>query len=450
MLPLVENFVTKIKRIINKAPFKKKKEHVALPDNYAKYQDLQPKQADRNLKYGLGFIVLSCVIVIIYLLLSVVIAVYQYNPKEFPNTKKDITSLSTDENKKTILIIALDRVDDNHLFVDGLAVLNYDYISKKTAIFTVNSDLKVYSNILEKDVVIRTAFNDINDKSIQVSVMTNLVETLLSLKIDNYVIIDLQTFNKVSKYVPLFKMQLDRPLKDPDTVTLPNKEYKEWGGGEQFIKGGDLIEFLASNNNGRDEQLNRQGYTMKNLMENITNVAFLSNIPKIIQELDTSYFYTDLTKEQMLIFLWNLSQTRDSDFKIGYTKSSTYTNIHAVSYYSVYIPNYVLLDQDVSSVFADLNIFREQARIELLNGSSVLGLASNRARWISNAGGVIIKVGNSYENEKTTKIYCANYKNFPYTIKEIQRIFDYNVQLITKDYTGRHVGDIVVVIGDSH
>ena len=83
-----------------------------------------------------------------------------------------------------------------------------------------------------------------------------------------------------------------------------------------------------------------------------------------------------------------------------------------------------------------------------MNGSSIKGLAANRARWITNIGARVINVGNSYENEQKTKIYCDNPQMFIFTIKELQRIFDNKALLIKKDYSGRHVGDIIIVIGN--
>jgi hypothetical protein len=273
---------------------------------------------------------------------------------------------------------------------------------------------------------------------------------LLAIKIDKYIIFDIKSFNNLAKYLPPLKIRLDSSLKDPDTANLPNKQYKQWNSGENIIRGGDLVELLASNNNGSNEQLSRQGDVLKNLVENIFNISLIFNIPQIVKEFNEGSFYTDFNKTEILSLLISMSQLKENDFKVGYTKSTAYYKVPYVSYYPVFAVDYSKLDQDVLNIFSDMNIFKEQARIELLNSSSVIGLAANRGRWISNTGARIIKIGNSFENEPTTKIYCENPSKFEYTIKELQRIFSYKAQLITKDYPNRHVGDIIVVIGEDY
>ena len=448
MVSFAQNIVTKLKRRIYRTPFKKKKQHKSTRENYNKILESNKNPSNKKLTIGIISIINICGIVILYVLITIIIAIIQFLPQEYPYTSKSKDNSTFQGDKKTILVFALDRTDNSHMFVDGIAVINYNYISKKIAIFSLNSDLKVYSAMLGRDVNIRTSFNDIVDKTQRINIITNALESLLAIKIDNYVVFDIRSFNNFARFFPLIKMQVDKPLKDVDTVDLPNKKYKEWGSGDNFINGSDVIEFLASDDNGEDDQLNRQVIYIKKLIENTFNLSLLVNIPQILKEIESSYFYTDLKKEEMIGILWNLAQVKENDVKTGFTQFSVYSRVYSVSYYPVYIVNYIKLDQDISSIFFDLNIFKEQARIELLNGSSIKGLAANRARWITNIGARVINVGNSYENEQKTKIYCDNPQMFIFTIKELQRIFDNKALLIKKDYSGRHVGDIIIVIGN--
>jgi hypothetical protein len=261
---------------------------------------------------------------------------------------------------------------------------------------------------------------------------------------------DIETFNDFSKYISPVYFSVEQNIKDQDVVNLPDKQTKQWNKGNVLLKGDDLLEFLASNDNGSDDQLNRQASIMKKLIMNIFNIQNLINIPQLCTSVKNGFFYTDITKEEIYKMAFEFLQVKDSNVEYGYTKAKSYYSVYAVSYYPVYSAIFSIVDNDIGSVFSDISIFKEQARIELLNGSSIKGLASNRARWVSNTGARIIKIGNSYESEKKTKIYCEDPSKFPKTISAIQRIFDGKAELINKDYYQRHIGDVIIVIGDDY
>jgi hypothetical protein len=110
-------------------------------------------------------------------------------------------------------------------------------------------------------------------------------------------------------------------------------------------------------------------------------------------------------------------------------------------------PDIEVIDKDINNIFFDLEVFKEQARIEVLNASGIRGLATNRSRWVKNIGGRVIQVGNSFEPSDITKIYVKEIEKYPITITELTRFLGEDTQIITKEYPNRHVGDIVIILG---
>lgn len=443
------NLLTKIKRTLNKASHKRKEGNQKIQSDYKNYNEVIPSSKKIGYKKILIVIASLLLVTFIIVIVHISISLIQFNFKPFPNS-----AVSEGENKdskiQTILLTILDRTDESHAFVDALAVLSYDMDTKKVSIFSINPDLKVYSTRLGKDLNIRTAFNDINNNEKKIQYFMEGIESLLAIKIDNYVISDIKTFNNLSKFLAPININIEKPIKDQDTKNLPDKQFKEWGTGNAIVRGGDILEFLASNNNGRDDQLNRSANVLKKYLLNLSNIQNILNIPDILNIIREEYFYTDIKKEQLIGLIIDIFDIKESEINTSYTKSISYYSIYAVSYYPIFSVNYNILDKEVSDVFSNLNIFKEQARVEILNGSSVKGLASNKARWVSNTGARVIKVGNSFESEKTTKIYCALPQKYPITLEAINRVFNNKAEIINKDYDQRHVGDIIIVIGNDY
>jgi len=446
---MFKNISTKIARLINRAPLiRKEKKFKPKVDN--KFNNIEDIPNKNNLKKGIIVIASLIFLFLVVLIVQISLAVFQFNPKPFPDSTQRNKTQELSQGIRTVMFLVLDRPDESHSFVDGLAVLSYNIDTNKISIFTINPDLKIYSTRLGRDLFIRTAFNDIPSKEDKINYFTEGVESLLAIKIDNYIVTDISTFNEFSKFLAPINIAIDQDIKDLDVVNLPDKELKQWGSGNVLLRGTDYLEFLASNSNGRDDQLNRQASVMKKIILSVFNVQNIFNIPNILNSVENGFLCTDITKSEFIEIFFEISQAKDSNINYGYTKAKAYYNIYAVTYYPVFGINFSLLDKDIGDVFSDILIFKEQARIEILNGSSVKGLASNRARWVSNTGARIIKIGNSYESETKTKIYCNDISKYSKTLNAIQRIFNGKAELINKDYNQRHIGDIIIVIGDEY
>jgi len=448
----VRNFVNKVRRRASQAGSARKRQHLS-------NQEFTAGKENRGLFPKLPFnintlfrpMLVLLVILLVYFIAINISALMQFDTVPFPGTVKDSSSRNwLGDTKMTILLIGSDQTDLDHTFVDSLAIYSLDPIENKLSIFVVNPDLTIFQPSVGMEVNYRSIFNDKEITGDKLKVLINSVESLLALKIDRYVLIDKSKLASFSQYLNPVKVNLSKAVQDADTANLPAGKYVSWGKGSQTVLSSDFLEFAASDSNGRDDQLNRQQQLLEQITYNLVSFRTVFYFPKLLEELKKDV-YTDLSKTELFFLVARITQIKSGDMLKGYTRSDFYTRVNTTSFYPTFSPDLEVMDQDLNNIFSDLRIFKEQAQVEILNASSVKGLASNRARWISNIGARVIKVGNSYEgSEVTTKIYCSTPDKFPYTITELDRIFNNKAELVKKEYPNRHLGDIVVVLGDNY
>lgn len=385
---------------------------------------------------------------VLYFLVISIKAWIDFSPRRYQGNITANTFNWQGNSKLTILLIGTDRVDAEHVFIDGLSIYSVDPQSAKATVFTINPDLKVYVSSLGKDVNFRTMLHDKNLSGDRLVIIKNAVSALLAVKIDRYLLIDKADFNSLTQELSPIKVEITKDVKDLDTANLPGKRYVTWSASKDAVVwGNDYLPFLASDVNGRDDQLIRQENALVDFPYQQFSVKSILNLPKILQKAQ-QVIYTDISKDEFVFLVNEIAKVKEADVKKGYTRSVSYSKINSISFYPIYTPDLGQIDSDINNIFFDMSIFKEQAKVEILNSSSVKGLANNRARWIVNLGARVVKVGNGFSGSKITKIYCDTPEKYPNTIAELQRIFNSKAELIKTDFPNRHVGDIVIELGD--
>ncbi|MEA3357229.1 MAG: LytR C-terminal domain-containing protein [Patescibacteria group bacterium] len=105
------------------------------------------------------------------------------------------------------------------------------------------------------------------------------------------------------------------------------------------------------------------------------------------------------------------------------------------------------LDEELSEFTSDKRIDREQARIEIFNGSNVGGLAARYGRLIKHIGGDLIRVENAPGEWEKSVIYVTDPLEFPYTIERVKSLWDYEIKIIEGRPDFVTTGDIIIVLG---
>lgn len=99
------------------------------------------------------------------------------------------------------------------------------------------------------------------------------------------------------------------------------------------------------------------------------------------------------------------------------------------------------IDKIIARLFKDEVIGRENAIIEVVNTTNVVGLGARLARLVSNMGGNVGIVKSSDKTKKKSTISYFGKKN--YTVEKLEKILGYS----TNQMTTKTIADIVILIG---
>ena len=345
----------------------------------------------------------------------------------------------------TVLLVGLDEPDNQHAFIDGLTVLVIDPEIKKLGIFNINSDLNVYVPTLAASYNIRTLYNNKRVKDNELQVLISAVESLLALTINRYAVININGFREVSAGLNPVTVNLARDVRDKDTLDIADK-FVYFEKGSNVISQQEFLPFLASDVNGKDDQLSRQVAFFRELIRNNISLSNFNKIPQLLNAVSKNV-RTNLSKSEFFALAYTLYGLREDQIDGSFTRLSTSRLSDKKNFYQTYNPIIENIDNAVADIFFNLSFFKEQAQIEVLNGSGIKGLAQNRARWITNSGGRVIHIGNTPQEEEQTTAYITNPEKFPNTVKEIKKIFKDKIVILESPYRYRFLGDIVIVLG---
>lgn len=149
--------------------------------------------------------------------------------------------------------------------------------------------------------------------------------------------------------------------------------------------------------------------------------------PKMIfnyKKLNTNLTIVDLIK--LFIFARNLSESEIDERFIS--KDLTVREIDSLT----------------GRLFNDEIIEKEGKKIQIINGTDVLGLGNRLARLIANMGGDVIIVANADSAQKTSKISYIDDKS--YTVEKLSKVLGFSPAQ-TRDRT---IADITITIGQDN
>ncbi|MFZ5366277.1 MAG: LytR C-terminal domain-containing protein [Patescibacteria group bacterium] len=104
------------------------------------------------------------------------------------------------------------------------------------------------------------------------------------------------------------------------------------------------------------------------------------------------------------------------------------------------------LDVQIQKYLADSQVKKEKLAIEVLNGTSYLGLAERGARILTNIGGEVVAVGNSEVGSEKCEVESEKKNKNSYTVLKIIKIFSCSWR--EKKEEGR--GEITLILGEDY
>lgn len=331
--------------------------------------------------------------------------------------EEDLVSDYGGDEVFTLLILDEAPVENKHV-IEGLTVVRFDPVSKGADVFSVHPEL--FMNLQRipgasvssldltvsrmKDLMI---IGDLQNPPIPLAYAVYQVEELLALSIDGYILFPASMHDTVGKLS--FGEIPEERVGDVEDLGF-EKWSTQWS--EYWV------EYLSN----------------ISLIKVWVNRSSLSSIESNMNVVDLYSFSKDfsgLTEDEVQVLA-----VEDSDIEEIVDERGDMVSFVGTT----------AIDGALENIHRDERIDREQARIEILNGTNVDGLGSRYERWIVHIGGDVIRVKNAPGKQQKSFIYVTDPEEYEYTLDRIGTLWD-GVEVIEGRPDFITTGDIVIVLG---
>lgn len=344
------------------------------------------------------------------------------------------------EKKINVVLIGLDKKDTGYSFVDLAMVVVIDPKSKDVGIFAIDPDIQFQTRD-GKDTSIRKGFNQGGRDEVIYG-----IEQVIAIEIDKYVISDKGAFLEMDKVLGPFEVDIVENISDPDVKLREYKSGEIYGitAGNHTLNAEETLRAISADESGMDNKLDAQGSLIRNKINHLGNIFAFG---KLVYNLsDLSVIETNFEKWDLVKLTYFFSGLNSSDVRYGYTRQvSLFPENKSLG--SGKRVEYQYLDQDIQSIFFDQNVAKEQARVEVLNGTDKSGLATRYSRYFKNTGIRVVRNGNAIQKSQDTILFVEKGADYPETVEQIKMVFNGKIKVVEQEYKYKHIGDMVLVVG---
>lgn len=410
------------------------------------FRNLKTKRGVNNYKKSLHFSFNKGKIFII-LFFIIVILIFGFNlnkyfqlnfssyltEEEYQNTPK----ILPDSKDVNVLLVGFDDTQNTHKFMNMLAIISLDYQTASLKIYNINPNYLVGIN--NNSATLRTAYNLLTvPDSEKMNNIMKLVENTSAVRIDRYLAFNYSDITKLNELTGL-SLESDKSYKIGEAFITEGK----------ILRGEELSQFVATGNIPDDDTLRRQSNYLKalfdNLRDNLTLYRYFLNWEDF-----SEIIFTNFTKDEFIRFILNVSSIENTIQTEFASSELTLEDLSKLNLENGVQYSDMLLDENISNLFRNIPIIKEQAKIEVFNATDKSGVAYSVKRKLENAGVTVIKTGNYPDNIKENILYLPNKnpENFENSIRFVRSILRDNVSIIYGEYKFNYSGDMILVIGN--
>lgn len=344
--------------------------------------------------------------------------------------------------RMNVLLVGMDRREGEFGYIDALLVVMIDPQDRKVGIFNLNVDTTVNMGA-GQEYRLRGLYNQgiLNSKQAPIQFVAKGVETLLSLEINRYILLDEEGLIDLANSLGGIYVDNKSAIEDADigkdrgNFSLPEGSFR--------LGGEDFLNYLRSDDDGQANKLVRQLDGTKGLLKRIASYNVFIRFLKLVDVFEDKV-YTDLAKPELIRIGYELMRAQEINSAfMGKSSLQEQTSGEEVVYY----PVFDVLDEDIQAVFGDPSISKEQARVEIFNSTNIFGLGAFRARWLRNIGVDVIRVGDTSKHYEKTTVYTGEKKKYVNTINAIKKSFKENVEFVEGMPDFICTGDVIIVLG---
>ncbi len=349
------------------------------------------------------------------------------------------------------------------LLTDTIMVASIDPVNKKMALLSIPRDL--YVNIPD------AGYSKINyahaygeeyqkDNGGGPAVSKEVVSQILDLPIHYYISADFSGFTKFIDELGGVDVNVETDLYDPYYPASNMIDYDpfEIFAGAQHLDGENALKYARSRETTSDfDRARRQQQVMVGAKDKALSLGVLTNPVKVTELLQIigDHVRTDMQTWEMekLASLLKDVDTSNIVTKVLDNSASGLLDSDVIEggYYLVPaagVGNYSQIQKLAHSIFTDPYIQKENAKIEVLNGTGISGKAQEVADTLTGYGYNVIGVDSNSETvEKTTIDDCANNQK-PFTFKYLTDRF--SAQTNSTCVNNSYGADIIVIVGKDY
>lgn len=325
---------------------------------------------------------------------------------------------------------------DGPYLTDTIIIASYKPSSKEAALFSLPRDMVVpYNGSYAKINEIYSIGHSQNDQGGELA--KKVISDTFQIPIHYYAVIDFDGFIKMIDSLGGIKVTVDKSFSD---YQFPTANYQvqtiSFESGEQKMDGLTALRFARSRhgNNGEGSdfaRIKRQQKILLATKEKISSFNTWINPKKITDlfNLLNQYTKTDLEPWEA-VKLIHLTKGTNSENIItksiddgpgSYLKSGIAQNgafiLQPIS------GSYATVNKLIKEIFSYTQVPQEKAKIVVLNGTPIPGLALQAVSHLQQMGYNVLKYGNDTNTSKITSVVYDFTKDKPYTKKSLEAIF---------------------------
>ncbi|MCL5795326.1 MAG: LCP family protein [Patescibacteria group bacterium] len=370
------------------------------------------------------------------------------------------------EGDGRINILLLGMGGTNHpggMLTDTIIVASIDPVNKKMAFLSIPRDLYVkIPGAGYNKINYAYAYGEQNSKTTGggAALTKEVVSGILDLPIHYYIRLDFQGFTKFIDTIGGIDVNVEKALSDPYYPASNMVDYAPFNisAGEHHLNGETALKYARSRETTSDfDRSKRQQQVMIAAKDKALSVGVVTNPKKISEVLQIlgDHLRTDIqTWEMEKIF--NIVKDINSDniiSKVIDNSSDGLLTSGAVEggYYLIPkagIGNYKDIQKLAHEIFTDPYLAKENAKIEVLNGSGTAGLGTEVGELLKSYGYSVIKIEKNPTTTDGTVIYDYTNGTKPVTTKFLADRF--KTQISNQPRPANSSSDIVLIIGKNY
>ncbi len=342
---------------------------------------------------------------------------------------------------------------------DSMMVISIDPTNKTMAMLSIPRDLYVPIADHKISAKINEAYSigEKEKKGTGADLMKKTVGNILDLPIHYYVTVDFQGFEKIIDILGGIDVYVDKAIYDPlyPADDMINYSIFSIKAGQQHLDGKTALKYARSRETTSDfDRAARQQKVISAIRAKALKLGFLANPKKIIDVLATisSNVKTDLAPSEIKS-LMDIMKDISSDKTISKVLSDDPSGplVSDTSSGTFYLKprsgNFNEIKQIAHEIFTDPNLSQENAKIQVLNGTTQTNLTADLATDLKSYGYQVASQGAAGAIYKNTVIYDYSGGKKATTLQFLKKRL--GAQIISKTSKNADV-DIAIIIGSDY